>query len=237
MPTVTGRTLPLPPPRVWMADLMHASRNVPLAAVERVCDVSAAAARRGKVPWAALFVRAYAVVAAGRPELRRSYQAWPWPHLFEADRSIASVAVAREYEGEPAVFFAKLDAPDRLPLAAIAAELVRWKTAPVEEVRSFARLVRYSRYPRPVRRLAWAAGMHLSGRHRARTFGTFGLTAAGAGADIPVVRSPLATTLTYGPLRADGTMAVRLTFDHRVLDGRTAAAALEAVERVLAAGG
>lgn len=238
MPPVTGRRLPLPLPRVWIADLMHASRTVPLAAVERRCDLSAVAAARGSTPWAALFLKAYATVAAGRPELRRSYQPFPWPHLFEADRSVASVAVARDFEGEPAVFFAKLDSPDRMSLDAIAAQLRRWKTAPVAEVRAFARLVRHSRYPRPVRRLLWGLGLNLSGRHRAKTFGTFGLTvAAGQGADIPVVRSPLATTLTYGPLAPDGTMVVRLTFDHRVIDGLSAAAAVEALEWVLAAGG
>jgi hypothetical protein len=217
-----------------MADLMHACRHVPLAAVERRFDLTGF--DRCGVPWPALFLKAYAAVAAGMPVLRRSYQSLPWPHLFEAERSVAAVAVARDYRGEPAVFFAKLDAPDRLPLAKIVAELHRWKTAPVEDVRSFARLIRHSRRPLPVRRLTWWAGRHLSGRLRAGSFGTFGLTvAAGAGADIPVVRSPLATTITYAPLRADGTMAVRLTFDHRVLDGLTAAHALAAVERVLPA--
>src|SRR3954462_14925479 len=109
MAQVTGHRMPLPLPRRWIADLMHAGRAVPTVTAERVMDVSAVAeARRGLLdppPWVLLFTKAYAMVAARRPELRRAYMPFPWPHLFQADESVASIAVERVYRGEPAVFF------------------------------------------------------------------------------------------------------------------------------------
>lgn len=238
MARVTGRRVPLSLPRTWIADLMHASRGVPLAAAERRLMLAALVAARTRCPdpppWAAIVVKGYALVAARTPALRRSYQGFPWPHLFEADESVASVAVAREFDGEPAVFFGLIPAPDRQPLHQLAAYLREWKTTPVEAIRPFARLVRYTRYPRPVRRLVWWLGLNLSGRHRAKTVGTFGLsTVAGLGASIPQIIGPTATTLNYGPFDPDGGLTVRLTFDHRVLDGGTAAVALAEMERVL----
>lgn len=238
MARVTGRRVPLSLPRTWIADLMHASRHVPLAAVERRLHLAPLVEARRRCPdpppWAAIVVKGYALVAARMPALRRSYQGYPWPHLFEADDSIASVAVAREFEGEPAVFFGLIHGPDHQSLRQLAAHLHEWKTKPVEAIRPFARLVRYTRYPRPVRRLVWWLGLNLTGRHRAKTFGTFGLTTlAGLGADIPRVIAPTATSLSYSPFDPDGGLTLRITFDHRVMDGGTVAAALAELERVL----
>lgn len=234
MPRTTGRRLPLSLPRRWIADLMHASRRIPLIVCTRRFNLAELAAARAQTPWAALFVKAYALVAARNPVLRRAYLPFPWPHLYEADASIASVAVARDYAGEPAVFFAPIHAPDTQSLTQLAAHLHDFRTKPVEEIRPFARLIRYTRYPLLVRRFLWWLGMNLSGKHRAKTFGTFGLTVVGsAGGDLTRVIAPTATTLTYGPLDEHGSLDVHLHFDHRVLDGLTAANALAELERTL----
>jgi hypothetical protein len=238
MPRTTGRRVPLSLPRKWVADLMHVCRRVPLIVCTRRMNLADAAALRAKAPdppsWAALFVKAYATVAARTPVLRRAYIPFPWPHLYEADQSIASVAVARDYEGEPAVFFGLIQAPDTQLLPQLAAHLDEFRTKPVAEVRPFARLIRYTRYPLPVRRFMWWLGMSLSGKHRAKTVGTFGLTVVGsAGGDLTRVISPTATTLTYGPIAPDGGVDVHLHFDHRVLDGLTAAKALAELESAL----
>ena len=45
--------------------------------------------------------------------------------------------------------------------------------------------------------------------------------------------SPLTATLHYGLLDAGGGLDMRLTFDHRVFDGATAARALVALEKTL----
>ena len=63
----------------------------------------------------------FSAVAAKRPELRRTYLPTPWPHLWQADESVASVAVEREYRGEPGVFFGFLRGAERQPLTELAA--------------------------------------------------------------------------------------------------------------------
>ena len=235
MAKITGRRVSLSLPRRWIADIMHISRAMPVFIAERRLNLAGVVAARAALAdppsWAALFAKAYSLAAAQMPDLRRSFQPWPWAHLFEADVSVASVAVAREFDGEPAVFFGLLTAPDRQTLAQLAAHLQDFKTKPIDEVRPFARLVRYTSYPKPIRRFIWWIGMNLSGRHRAKTVGTFGMTTLSSrGAGLIAVPSPCATTLTYGPVGADGTVEVRLCADHRVIDGLTAARALEALE-------
>ncbi|HKB04699.1 MAG TPA: hypothetical protein VKD90_20920, partial [Gemmataceae bacterium] len=53
------------------------------------------------------------------------------------------------------------------------------------------------------------------------------------GCDQTVVRMPLTGYLTFGPIGKDGKVMVGLTFDHRVMDARTAARSLEDMERFL----
>ncbi len=45
--------------------------------------------------------------------------------------------------------------------------------------------------------------------------------------------SPLTTTLNYSPFEMDGSIDVRLTYDHRVLDGAPVARAMAELENVL----
>jgi pyruvate/2-oxoglutarate dehydrogenase complex dihydrolipoamide acyltransferase (E2) component len=53
------------------------------------------------------------------------------------------------------------------------------------------------------------------------------------GCETTVVPTPLTAYLTFGPIARDGKVAVGLNVDHRVMDGRDAARALEDVERIL----
>lgn len=238
MGSVAGRWKSLSPPRRFVGDLMRASRGIPIVTFERRMDLSPVLAARRRSPhppaWALLFAKGYARVAADRPELRRAYLPLPWPHLWEAEESVASVAVERDYRGEPGVFFGMLRAPDTQPLAALAAELDGWKTQPVEEVRPFRRLLRYTRLPLPARRLLWWYANAWSGRVKARNFGTFGVSLTGsAGATATNLVGPLTTSLNCGVIGPDGTADVRLHFDHRVMDGMPAARALAELEEVL----
>ena len=217
---------------------MHLSRGTPHFVVDRRLNIAALFAARSAWPsppsWPAIFAKGYALVAAKRPDLRRSFQSFPWAYFYESDISIASVAVSREYAGEPAVFFGLLHTPDRQSLAQLTEHLHEFKTKPVEEVRPFARLIKYTRYPKPIRRFIWWVGMNLTGKHRAKSIGTFGLTTLSSrGTGLLHVQSPCATTLTYGPIADDGTVEVRLSADHRVLDGLSAALALDELGRVL----
>jgi hypothetical protein len=87
--------------------------------------------------------------------------------------------------------------------------------------------------PTLLRRMLWWIALNI-GRYRANYFGTFALsTVSSLGADLLEPRSPLTTLLTYGVMSGEGRMAVRIIFDHRVLDGATAARALKRLEETL----
>jgi hypothetical protein len=104
----------------------------------------------------------------------------------------------------------------------------------VETVPTFMQALWISRLPRPLRRLVWAIGLYSDGACRGHFFGTFGISVVGSlGAAGLHILSPLTTTLNYGTFGDDGTLDVRLTYDHRVLDGAPAARALTELEEVL----
>ena len=64
--------------------------------------------------------------------------------------------------------------------------------------------------------------------------GTFGVSVyAGLGAEGLHPLSPLTSTLNYGVIQADGTVSVRITYDHRVVDGARVARALGRLETIL----
>jgi hypothetical protein len=204
----------------------------------RMCLPEVMAARQTASPrpgWCAIFLKAYAIVAARTPELRRSCLGFPWPRLYEHPASIAGVTLERQWsDDENGVFFTKIRKPESQSLVAIDAHLRRRKQQPVGEVGEFRKLVRLTALPRLVRRLFWWWALNGSGPRRARLFGTFGVSVtAGAGASALALVSPLTTTLHYGKFDARGNIDVRLTFDHRVLDGMTVARALTDLEDVL----
>jgi hypothetical protein len=238
MPQPKGHILSLSPPRRFICDLVHFARKVPSVPVERRMHLSAvAAARRAAAPrpsWCAVFTKAYAAVAAERPELRRAYLSFPRPRLYEHPVNVASVAVERRVGDEDAVLFATIRNPESRPLAELDHQLRQLKEMPVEDVSSFRRALNLSRLPRPLRRLAWRVGLYAWGRKRAHYMGTFGVSVySGLGAASLHPLSPLTTTLNYGVVDEDGTVDVRLVYDHRVFDGATVARALARLEEVL----
>jgi hypothetical protein len=233
-----GRKLPLSLPRRVICDLMDFSWPVPFIPVERRMTLATVSAARDlaqpRPGWCALFVKAFACVAARRPELRRAYFPYPFPHLYEHPESLGMVSVERMVGTEQAVLFGQIRGPERHSLDELEAHIHRYKEAPLESIGAYRRTLRIAALPRLLRRIAWLHAYHSSGPRRAKYLGTFGVSAVGAhGASLLFLRSPLTTTLNYGPLDTDGTMAVRMNFDHRVLDGAEAARALEDLERVL----
>src|SRR5262249_46802779 len=110
--------------------------------------------------------------------------------------------------------------------------LDRFKTLPVK--RAFRNQERWSRLPWPIRRLAWWIGLNLSGDLRARKLGTFGLsTLGGQGAVNRFHPTCLTTSLTFGPIDADGRCLVTILCDHRVADGACIARAITDLEVIL----
>ena len=94
-------------------------------------------------------------------------------------------------------------------------------------------MLSFARWPRLVRRTLLWIGLNLP-RTRPGQFGTFGLSVySSLGAESLHPLSPLTTTLTYGAIGLDGKVAVRIVYDHRVLDGATVARGMGRLEEVL----
>jgi hypothetical protein len=242
MPQITaqikGRSIALSLPRRWITDLMHFCRGIPLIPIEREMNLSELVSRRESLPirpsWCAIFTKALGIVAQRRPELRRFYQSLWFPRLYEHPWSVAAIAIEREFQGEPAVFFALVHAPEKQPLTNFDEHLRYFKEAPIHEVSTYRRLIRNTKYPWPLRKWLWYLMMNWSGLGRVKNIGTFGVSVtAGQGAGTLSLISPQTSTLHYSPFDDRGNIAVRITFDHRVVDGAFMARALTDLEYVL----
>jgi hypothetical protein len=238
LPYLRGRRIALSRPRRFIVDLMHFSKKVPSIPMQRrMCLDNLIAARQERperISWCAIFLKAYSIVSASRPELRRAFMPFPWPHVYEHPGNIASFTLERMYQDEPAVFVGQIPRPEIIKLPELDAFIRHHKTAPLERIDSYRRALSVSRYPLPVRRLLWWGALSVDGLLRAKAFGTFGVSTVaslGAGSIHPL--SPLTTTLNYGTFSADGSLDVRVTYDHRVLDGASVARALAALEETL----
>jgi hypothetical protein len=184
--------------------------------------------------WCALFTKAYAMVAAERPELRRTYISFPWAYLYEHPISVASIAVERSMAEEDVVFFAQIRRPEEHTPEQLDAFLHDCKELPIASIGMFRRALRISRLPWFLRRFLWWMALNVSGYYRARNVGTFGISVYSAlGAESMHPISLMTTALNYGVIADDGSVDVRLIYDHRVLDGATVARALAELEDVL----
>lgn len=224
-------------PRRLVADLMHASIGVPFVSLARPLNIrglsearAQAAARPG---WAAIFVKAFALVAKEQPVLRTLYVKWPAPAFYELPRSVAMVAIARVEDGQDCVLPQKVTAPDEMSLADVDTVIRHAKEAPIEQVPAFRKILRTTRLPLPLRRLFWAIGLNF-GRQRANYFGSFGVTSVAAyGPGQLHAMSPGPFVLSYGVEKSDQTVDVVLRWDHRITDAALMAKVLNRLEQVL----
>src|SRR5947199_9939381 len=131
-------------PRRLVADLMHASTRVPFVSLTRPLNVRGlleARAQAAQRPgWAAIFVKAFAMVAKEQPVLRTLYVQWPMPALSELPPRVAMVAIARVEDGQDCVLPQKVAAPDEMTLAQVDAMIRHAKEAPIEQVPAFRKI-------------------------------------------------------------------------------------------------
>lgn len=224
-------------PRRFIVDLMHASVRVPSISFSRSLDIgpfmTARATAKSPPGWAAVFIKAFAIVAKDEPVLRTLYVKLPWPHFFELPRSIAMVAVARVEDGEDCILPEKVTAPEEHTLAEIDAQIRRAKTAPIDDIPAFRKILMASRLPLPLRRFSWWLGLNV-GRMCANNFGSFGVTsvaAYGPGALYAISPSPF--LISYGVAGQDNRIDVILRWDHRVTDAVVIARTMTRLEQVL----
>src|SRR5205814_6546777 len=139
--------------RRLIGDFLHFASKVPTVPVQRRMNIAPLMAAREQAnprpSWCSLFTKAYALVAAARPELRRAYISFPWPHLYEHPVSVASIAVERRFGDEDGVFFGHVMEPERHSLAELDLRIKSFKELPLESVGGFRRALRISGLPRP----------------------------------------------------------------------------------------
>ena len=224
-------------PRRFIADLMHASKGVPFVSLRRTLHIrpliDARAAAEPRPGWAAIFVKAFALVARDEPALRTLYVQWPWPHFYELPRSVGMVTIARIEDGQNCVLLQKVSMPEERPLAEVDNNVRRAKNAAIADVPAFRKILRTTGLPWPLRRLFWFVGLNF-GRQRANYFGSFGVTSVAAygGGELHAL-SPGPFILSYGTVGPDQTIDVLIRWDHRVTDAALIAKALTRLEQVL----
>jgi hypothetical protein len=230
------RWVPISINRRLVLDGLYFARRVPLFPAERTIDLAEVAVLRKhaaeRISWAAVFVKAYAIVAQQHHPLRQTYIRWPWPHFVEEPNSTAMIVVNRQCRDEDRICWGHIGQPETKSLLEIQSQLDAYQSQPVEQI--FRKQVTLSKLPTPVRRLLYWLNMNFGGRKRAKRLGTFTMsTLAGQGAENRGHQTFLTTSLTYGPLNERNQMNVALLCDHRVVDGIVAARALNELETVL----
>ncbi len=200
----TPKTISLP--RRLICDLMRASMDVPFVSLSRP-SISAPCWRPAPERW--------------RPPAGPRCSSRPLPWSPGTSRSCApstpnglgrcstscpiawrSVAIARVEDGEECVMPQRIAAPEAMALAAVDAEIRRAKTAPIEDVPMFRKIMRATRLPLPLRRLCWAVGLNF-GRQRGNWFGSFAVSsvaAYGGGELHPITPGPF--IVSYGVVEA-----------------------------------
>jgi hypothetical protein len=212
--------------------------RMPMVAVQMSMNVAEVAAARDALgvrpSWCSIFTKAYAKVIASRPDMRRAYLSFPWERMYEYASATSDVVVEASVHDELALVSVPIKNPETRPLLDLDRHLNWCKENPIERVPHY-RIARWvALFPRFIRRPAWWFVLNVSGYLRSMFFSTFGVTTVGKwGVESLRPIAPWISLLHYGMIDADGNLTVRLTFDHRVLDGSGPSTALVEMERFL----
>ena len=233
-----GKSIAISPFRALVIDMMHFSMKVPTVTLDRQMNLAPLVLARRRcnprLSWSALFIKAYSIVAARQPLLRRCYLSLPWPRFYEHPKNIAAFNVSRRVDDEDIVVQGQIRSPENRSLVELDAIVRGYKEMPVEEIQAYRRVMRVGRLPGWLRRYLWWSTLNWIGRRRCHNLGTFGITSvAEHGAGLLNLVPLLTTTLHYGLLDEKGSLNMRYAFDHRVLDGAPAAEALTSLETTL----
>jgi hypothetical protein len=223
--------------QAYLGDLAHLAAGIPAATVRRTLAIGEVANARSlaapRPSWLSVFTKALAFVGGAHPELRQVYMPWPLPYVYEHPFAVAAVALEREFDEEMPAMWARVSRPAQSGLQQLHSKLRRFKEDDPEKLGQLRRIEARSRWPWPLRRLAWAREAHWNGFRHARRLGTFAVASLGGlGVDWVDPVYPATTVLTFGTIQ-DASMEVCLKFDTRVLTAFTAARILQDLERVL----
>jgi hypothetical protein len=238
MTKAVGRSFRVSPFRRVVTDLMHFSRQVPAVTADRRMNlaelVAARAASASRPRWTVIFSKAYGMLSRDYPVLRQSYLKFPRPRIYEHPHTVVALNVERRLPAEDVVLFCLIRGPENRTLEEMDAKVRHHQEAPVQTLRTYRRTVGMSRIPWPARRWFWWAALNVSGRRRCHNFGTFSVSSVGShGAGLATLVPILTSAVHYGMFDPQGRLDVRITWDHRVMDGATVARILADYEALL----
>jgi hypothetical protein len=219
-----------------ITDLMRASADIPFVAVRRTLAIGRLAAARkslrNRPAWAAIFAKAFAILASEKPVLRRVYLKWPWPHFYEFPQTLAMIVVAPDAAPDGVLMF-PVKAPDLTSLAEADAMIRSAKSRPIEATPFFRKTMMVTRLPQPLRGLAWAIGLNF-GRQRGNYLGTLLVTSVAAfgGGEVEAL-GPQSFILSYDKVSDDGGIDVMIRWDHRITDAAFIGGELSRLEQIL----
>src|SRR5439155_165445 len=112
---------------------------------------------------------------------------------------VAAIAVRRTFDDDVPFMWARVRGPAELGLEQLDGELRRFKEEPPERAAQVRRIQARSRWPWPLRRLAWGRETALSASRRARRLGTFAVASVGGlEAEFVDALYPATAVLSYG---------------------------------------
>ncbi len=234
--TEASRRFRLPRSRRLTCDVLHFHGKMPMCPHDRLVDLGRLNQLRKRVSqrisMAALFIKAYGLMAVEFPAFRQRYSSFPIANVRQHHATVLMLAVAREHQGEPWLFWGRFMQPESASLDEIQRLLNRYQTGDVELV--FRRQLNLSQLPTFFRRAIWWWNINIAGRSGAKRVGTaFLTTLSGRGAEIRNPPSFQTGCFSYGPMDKEGISRVTLSYDHRLMDGATVAAALECLDSKL----
>ena len=176
-----GRRFRVPLSRRLSWDLLSFHQSVPLCAHDRRMNLRAVADARDtcaqRVSWPALFIKAYAIVAAEVPQLRQTWYRWPWAHIYQHPHSVATLTVQREFRDDDWLFWGLISAPEKSDLVELQRLIDRYRDGDVKKV--FAKQLQLAHLPTVVRRAIWWSNLNVATKNRAKRLGTFFVSTAG----------------------------------------------------------
>ena len=233
-----GRKIGLSANRRFMNDYLKLAAKTPSQPLARFCEVSKVAELRSqlsrRIGWTSILVKAYAILADRKPELRYLFRNWPWPHLFDPQRQICRIAFSRVINGEEGVMFHRLVNPHEMSLEEIQEQIEFAQTASIEDVPIFSLHHSFCKLPGMIRKFVWWMSLNASGAWSASLTGPYGFTTvASLGATSIHPPSLGNIVMTTAPMQADGRLRVTFVYDHRVHDGLAIAQALKELEEIV----
>lgn len=234
-----GKRIKLSNGRRLVEDIIHVANKTPLAGFGTEQDAGLVAKfrrhSRPKISWNVLYMKAYSIVCKRDATLRRAYVNFPWSYLYQHEKNVCMMTVAREYEGEERLFFARFTSPEEKTLVELQKQFDHYRRAPVSEIKQFRHQINFAKAPRFVRRFTWWALANLWPKKRASHMGTFGISISGNKGSYAASHhlGPATTTLGVDPSPKKGVSKILLTFDHRVLDGAPVTRAMQETHLML----